>query len=99
MDINPSMQQVEQVARMAMENDVHAVVVPSVISCDNGRYLKKLARALESADPDRILLAVFNRGCEPQDFCHKADVTGVLNLDGLAEEAAHQLLDEIERLA
>ena len=97
-DINPSMQQVEQVARMAMENDVHAIVVSSAISCDNGLYLTKLSNLLESADHDPILLAVFNRGRNRQDFSQNADVDGVLNLNTPKEDAAQRLLDEIERV-
>jgi methylmalonyl-CoA mutase len=97
-DINPSMQQVEQVARMAMENDVHAIVVCSAMSCNNSLYLRKLANLLKSTDHDPILLAVFNRGCNRQDFSQKADVHGVLNLNTLEEDAAQRLLDEIERV-
>jgi methylmalonyl-CoA mutase cobalamin-binding domain/chain len=93
-DINPSMQQVDQVARMAMENDVHAIVVASAMSCENGLYLRRLADLLESADHDSILLAVCNR----QGFSQKADVDGVLHLNALDEEGAQRLLEEIERV-
>ena len=97
-DINPSMQQVDQVVRMAMENDVHAIVVSSAMSCDHGPYLRKLAHLLQSADHDPIVLAIFNRGCSRQDFSQKAQVEGVLYLSTLDEEAAQRLLDEVERV-
>jgi len=96
-DINPSVQQADQVARMAMENDVHVVVVPGTTSCENGLYLKELANLLESPDHNRILLAVCNRGSDPQDFLDKEDVNRVLNLKAFNENAARRLLDEIER--
>ena len=93
-DINPSMQRVDQVARMAMENDVHAIVVFSAMSRENGPYLKRLAGLLESAHHDSIVLAVCNR----QGFSQRADVDGVLNLNTLDAEAAQRLLEEIERV-
>jgi methylmalonyl-CoA mutase cobalamin-binding domain/chain len=92
-DINPSMQQVEQVARMAMENDVHAIVVLSAMSREKGPYLKRLTDLLESAHYDSILLAVCNR----QGLLQRADMDGVVNLNSLDAEAAQRLLEEIER--
>ena len=96
-DINPLVQHADQAARMAIENDVHVVVVHAAISCDTGLYLRRLESLLDSPCHHRILLAVCNRSCDARDLIDNGDGDSVLNLSVFDEDAACRLLDEIER--
>ncbi len=96
-DISPLFQTPEEVARMAVENDVHVVGVSSQVAAHK-TLVPKLVEALKSEDGEDILVVV--GGIIPPadyDFLYDAGAAGVFGPGTPVTESANQVLNALEK--
>ena len=96
-DISPLFQTPEEVARMAVENDVHVVGVSSQVAAHK-TLVPKLVEALKSQDGEDILVVV--GGIIPPadyNFLYDAGAAGVFGPGTPVTESANQVLDALEK--
>jgi methylmalonyl-CoA mutase len=96
-DISPLFQTPEEVARMAVENDVHVVGVSSQVAAHK-TLVPKLVEALKSEDGEDILVVVGGI-IPPADykFLYDAGAAGVFGPGTPVTESANQVLDALEK--
>ncbi len=95
-DISPLFQTPEEVAKMAVENDVHVVGVSSQVAAHK-TLVPQLIKALKSAGGEDILVVV--GGIIPPadyDFLHDAGAAGVFGPGTPVTESANQVLNALE---
>lgn len=96
-DISPLFQTPEEVARMAVENDVHVVGVSSQVAAHK-TLVPKLVEALKVENGDDILVVV--GGIIPPadyNFLYDAGAAGVFGPGTPVIESANQVLDALEK--
>jgi len=96
-DISPLFQTPEEVARMAVENDVHVVGVSSQVAAHK-TLVPKLVEALKAEDGDDILVVV--GGIIPPadyNFLYDAGAAGVFGPGTPVTQSANQVLDALEK--
>jgi methylmalonyl-CoA mutase len=96
-DISPLFQTPEEVARMAVENDVHVVGVSSQVAAHK-TLVPKLVEALKAQDGDDILVVV--GGIIPPadyNFLYDAGAAGVFGPGTPVTQSANQVLDALEK--
>jgi methylmalonyl-CoA mutase len=96
-DISPLFQTPEEVAKMAVENDVHIVGVSSQVAAHK-TLVPSLLEALESEGGDDILVVV--GGIIPPadyDFLYDAGAAGVFGPGTPVTNSANQVLDTLEK--
>jgi methylmalonyl-CoA mutase len=96
-DISPLFQTPEEVARMAVENDVHVVGVSSQVAAHK-TLVPKLVEALKSQDGEDILVVV--GGIIPPadyNFLYDAGAAGVFGPGTPVTKSANQVLDALEK--
>ncbi|MFO1284101.1 MAG: methylmalonyl-CoA mutase [Burkholderiales bacterium] len=97
-DVAPLFQTPEEVARQAIENDVHAVGV-STLAAGHKTLVPELVRALAKLGAPEIVVVV--GGVVPQQdyaFLHEAGVAAVFGPGTVISSAARTLLAEIRRV-
>jgi methylmalonyl-CoA mutase len=98
-DINTSAQSPIDIARLAMENDVHVVGIPG-ISADKQTLISKLITALNAESGKKILLAIWTHH-QPDDtvrvFKARNDKIEIFKFDTDATDFAKQILDVLEQ--
>jgi methylmalonyl-CoA mutase len=96
-DISPLFQTPEEVARMAVENDVHLVGVSSQVAAHK-TLVPKLVEALKKEDGEDILVVVGGI-IPPADysFLYDAGAAGVFGPGTPVTKSAHQVLDALEK--
>jgi methylmalonyl-CoA mutase len=96
-DISPLFQTPEEVARMAVENDVHLVGVSSQVAAHK-TLVPKLVEALKSEDGEDILVVVGGI-IPPADykFLYDAGAAGVFGPGTPVTESANQVLNALEK--
>ena len=95
-DISPLFQTPEEVAKMAVENDVHVVGVSSQVAAHK-TLVPQLVKALKSEGGEDILVVV--GGIIPPvdyDFLYDAGAAGVFGPGTPVTESANQVLDALE---
>jgi methylmalonyl-CoA mutase len=95
-DISPLFQTPEEVARMAVENDVHVVGVSSQVAAHK-TLVPKLVEALKAEDGDDILVVV--GGIIPPadyNYLYDAGAAGVFGPGTPVTQSANQVLDALE---
>jgi methylmalonyl-CoA mutase len=98
-DISPLFQTPEEVAKMAVENDVHVVGVSSQVAAHKA-LVPHLVSALKSEGGDDILVVV--GGIIPPadyNFLYDAGAAGVFGPGTPVTESANQVLDALEKAA
>ncbi|CAB1065260.1 Methylmalonyl-CoA mutase (EC / B12 binding domain of Methylmalonyl-CoA mutase (EC [Olavius sp. associated proteobacterium Delta 1] len=96
-DISPLFQTPEEVARMAVENDVHVVGVSSQVAAHK-TLVPKLVKALKTEDGEDILVVV--GGIIPPadyNFLYDAGAAGVFGPGTPVTESANQVLNALEK--
>ena len=96
-DISPMFQTPEEVARMAVENDVHVVGVSSQVA-GHKALVPKLIDALKTEGGEGILVVV--GGIIPPadyEFLYDAGTTGVFGPGTPVTESANQVLNALEK--
>ena len=96
-DISPLFQTPEEVARMAVENDVHVVGVSSQVAAHK-TLVPKLVEALKTEDGEDILVVV--GGIIPPadyNFLYDAGAAGVFGPGTPVTESANQVLNALEK--
>jgi len=96
-DISPLFQTPEEVARMAVENDVHVVGVSSQVAAHK-TLVPKLVEALKNQDGEDILVVV--GGIIPPadyNFLYDAGAAGVFGPGTPVTDSANQVLDALEK--
>lgn len=96
-DISPLFQTPEEVARMAVENDVHLVGVSSQVAAHK-TLVPKLVDALKNEDGEDILVVV--GGIIPPDdyqYLYDAGAAGVFGPGTPVTASANQVLDALEK--
>jgi methylmalonyl-CoA mutase len=96
-DISPMFQTPEEVARMAVENDVHVVGVSSQVAAHK-TLVPQLVDALKAEGGDDILVVV--GGIIPPadyDFLNDAGAAGIFGPGTTVTESANQVLDALEK--
>ncbi len=96
-DISPMFQTPAEVARMAVENDVHVVGVSSQVAAHR-TLVPQLVEALKTEDGDDILVVV--GGIIPPadyDFLYNAGAAGVFGPGTPVTESANQVLNALEK--
>jgi len=96
-DISPLFQTPEEVARMAVENDVHVVGVSSQVAAHK-TLVPKLVEALKCQDGEDILVVV--GGIIPPadyNFLYDAGAAGVFGPGTPVTKSANQVLDALEK--
>jgi len=96
-DISPMFQTPEEVARMAVENDVHVVGVSSQVAAHK-TLVPKLVEALKNEDGEDILVVVGGI-IPPADykFLYDAGAAGVFGPGTPVTESANQVLNALEK--
>ena len=97
-DISPLFQTPEEVARMAVENDVHLVGVSSQVAAHK-TLVPKLVEALKKEDGEDILVVVGGI-IPPADysFLYDAGAAGVFGPGTPVTQSANQVLDALEKI-
>jgi methylmalonyl-CoA mutase len=96
-DISPLFQTPEEVAKMAVENDVHVVGVSSQVAAHKA-LVPHLVEALKSQGGDDILVVV--GGIIPPadyDYLYDAGAAGVFGPGTPVTQSANQVLDALEK--
>jgi methylmalonyl-CoA mutase len=96
-DISPMFQTPEEVARMAMENDVHVVGVSSQ-AAGHKTLVPQLVEALKAEGGDEILVVV--GGIIPPidyKFLYDEGAVGIFGPGTPVTESANQVLDSLEQ--
>ncbi len=96
-DISPLFQTPEEVAKMAVENDVHVVGVSSQVAAHK-TLVPQLVKALKSEGGEDILVVV--GGIIPPrdyDFLYDAGAAGVFGPGTPVTESANQVLNALEK--
>ena len=95
--ISPMFQTPEEVARMAVENDVHVVGVSSQVAAHK-TLVPKLVEALKNEDGEDILVVVGGI-IPPADykFLYDAGAAGVFGPGTPVTESANQVLNALEK--
>jgi len=96
-DISPMFQTPEEVARMAVENDVHVVGVSSQVAAHK-TLVPDLIQALKAEGGEDILVVV--GGIIPPadfEFLYKAGAAGVFGPGTPVTESANQVLNALEK--
>ena len=96
-DISPMFQTPQEVAKMAVENDVHVVGVSSQVAAHKA-LVPQLVKALKSEGGEDILVVV--GGIIPPadyDFLYEAGAAGVFGPGTAVTESANQVLDALEK--
>jgi methylmalonyl-CoA mutase len=96
-DISPMFQTPEEVAKMALENDVH-VVGPSSLTAGHKTLVPQLIEALKKEGGEDILVVV--GGIIPPadyDFLYDAGVVGIFGPGTPVTESANQVLNALEK--
>ncbi|MCP4622387.1 MAG: methylmalonyl-CoA mutase [bacterium] len=96
-DISPLFQTPEEVARMAVENDVHVVGVSSQVAAHK-TLVPKLVEALKTEEGEDILVVV--GGIIPPadyNFLYDAGAAGVFGPGTPVTRSANQVLDALEK--
>jgi methylmalonyl-CoA mutase len=97
-DISPLFQTPEEVARMAVENDVHVVGVSSQVAAHK-TLVPQLLKALRAENGEDILVVV--GGIIPPadyDFLYDAGAAGVFGPGTPVTESAGQVLNALEKI-
>jgi methylmalonyl-CoA mutase len=98
-DINTSAQSPIDIARLAMENDVHVVGIPG-ISADKQTLISTLITALNAEGGKKILLAIWTHH-QPDDTVKVlkagSDKIEIFKFDTDATDFAKQILDVLEQ--
>ena len=96
-DISPLFQTPEEVARMAVENDVHVVGVSSQVAAHK-TLVPRLVEALKAEDGEDILVVVGGI-IPPADysFLYDAGAAGVFGPGTPVTQSANQVLDALEK--
>ena len=98
-DISPMFQTPEEVARMAVENDVHMVGVSSQVAAHK-TLVPQLIEALKNEGGDDILVVI--GGIIPPtdyDFLYQSGAAGVFGPGTPVTESANQVLNALEKAA
>jgi methylmalonyl-CoA mutase len=98
-DISPMFQTPEEVARMAVENDVHVVGVSSQVAAHK-TLVPKLVEALNAEGGEDILVVV--GGIIPPadyDFLYNSGAAGVFGPGTPVSESANQVLNALEKVS
>lgn len=96
-DIGPNFQNPDEAAKMAVENDVHVLAVPS---SNTGTIILQLIDALKNQGGESVIVAagstIFTPGCK--ELPDSADAgAGILNAEALVVDAAISILNSIEQ--
>lgn len=98
-DINTSVQSSIDVARLALENDVHVVGIPG-ITVGNQRLLSKLLAALKTEDGKKIFLAIWTPRKPAGPVKISKVKTGsiiIFKFDTESTDCANRILDILEQ--
>jgi methylmalonyl-CoA mutase len=98
-DISPLFQTPEEVAKMAVENDVHVVGVSSQVAAHK-TLVPQLVKALKSENGEDILVVV--GGIIPPadyNFLYDSGAAGVFGPGTPVTESANQVLDALDKIA
>lgn len=98
-DISPMFQTPEEVARMAVENDVHLVGVSSQVAAHK-TLVPQLIEALKKEGGDDILVVI--GGIIPPadyEFLYQSGAVGVFGPGTPVTESANQVLNVLEQAA
>ncbi len=96
MDIGPAQQTPLQVARLAIDNDVHMVCV-SLSDIANQALVFQLAAALQTQNAVEIRLAVGGSGSRSnQEELYLGGVDLIVNFDEAQTHLAREILDFLE---
>jgi methylmalonyl-CoA mutase len=98
-DINTSVQSPVEIARLALENDVHAVGIPG-ISDDNRELISKLITAFDFKGGKKIVLALWTH-YKPDDILRftkaKSGRVVMFTIDTDTTDYANRILDILEQ--
>jgi methylmalonyl-CoA mutase len=98
-DINTSVQSSNDVARLALENDVHVIGIPG-ISAGNQTLLSELLAALKAEDGKKIFVATWTprKPVAPVKIS-KAKMDGIIifRFDTDSTDCANRILDVLEQ--
>jgi methylmalonyl-CoA mutase len=98
-DINTTVQSPVEIARLAVENDVHAVGIPD-ISAVNPKRVSELFSAFHSESGKKIVLAAWTR-CKPGGTIGlskaQVDKIEIFNSDADIADCANRILDALAK--
>jgi methylmalonyl-CoA mutase len=95
-DIGPKIESPDEVARMAVENDVHIVGLAGLAAGSKTR-IAQLAEALNRRGGKDILVVVQGKIYPDDDYPDKAGVVGIFGPEISILDVAHQVLRALEK--